>query len=100
MPTKFNPLDPFGLIAFGVQQQKLMLGAIETIALRTQSARDGNLTSVEMIGMMMEKPTAFAKGYEKAAKAVAKGRAPIAVMTEFYEPMTRKASSNAKRLRK
>ena len=100
MRAKFNPFDPFGLVALGLQQQKLMISAAETVARRMQIAGTGKMSPVEMAGMMMEKPTAFAQGYEKAARAAAQGRAPVAILTEFYDPMTRKASSNAKRLRR
>jgi len=47
-----------------------------------------------------EKPTAFAKGAERAAQAMVKGRGPLAATIEFYKPMTHKATSNAKRLRR
>ena len=100
MQRRFNPMNPFDYIDLGLQQQKLGLAAAETIWRRSSLYSRGALTPVETMTMMFEKPTAMAKGMENAAKAAASGKTPVQIVNAALAPMTAKASSNAKRLRR
>ena len=59
----------------------------------------GGMSAVETTSMWFEKPAAFAKGYEQAALAMARGKPSAQIMTEFLRPLAASAASNAKRLR-
>ena len=95
----FNLLNPFDFIDLGLQQYKLTVAAGETIWRRSSLYSRGALPITEAMSMWVEKPTAIAKGFEDAAMATARGKNPAAVFLAALEPMTVKASSNAKRLR-
>jgi len=88
------------LIALGFEQQQLALNATETIMRRSMMMGAGRMGAVETASMWFEKPAAFAKGYEKAAVAMARGKPHAQVMTEFLRPIAASAASNAKRLRR
>ena len=100
MLRTFNPFNQFDFVDLGLQQQKLGLAAAETIWRRSSLYSRGALTPDETMSMMFEKPTALAQGLEGAAKAVASGKNPAQVLNAALAPMTAKASSNAKRLRR
>ncbi len=97
--SKMNPFNPVDWVALGVLQQTLVMSAAETIMRRSALMGAGQMGMPEVTSMMMEKPTAVAKGFEKAAIAASKGQNVAQVTSEFLKPMTTKASSNAKRLR-
>ena len=78
----------------------LAMGAGETILRRSLLMGQGAMTALEATSMVMEKPAAFAVAWQNAALATVRGRPPVAVMTEFLKPITKAASSNAKRLRR
>ena len=99
MPRRINPFNPFDYVDLALQQQKLALSATETIWRRSALYSRGALTPLEATAMWMEKPAAFAKGAEKAMMAAARGKSPAKIMDAALDPLTRKASSNAKRLR-
>lgn len=100
MPDRFNAFNPTDWMSLGLQQQGLAMSAAETIVRRTILMGSGTMTGVEATSMMMEKPAAFAKGFERAAVAVAKGRSPVQVTEEFWKPVASSTDANAKRLRK
>lgn len=81
------------------QQQKLAMAATETIWHRTTQMALGQMSPTENMAMWLEKPTAMAVGFEKASLAAIAGKSPLNVMQAALEPMTKKATSNAKRLR-
>jgi len=100
MPNRFNAFDPTDWISLSLQQQGLAMSAAETIVRRTILMGTGTMNGVEATSMMMEKPAAFARGFERAAVAAAKGRSPVQVTEEFWKPVAGSAGANAKRLRK
>lgn len=100
MTRKMNPFNPVDWFALGVLQQTLAASATETIMRRSALMGAGQMNMPEAAAMMMEKPTAIAKGFEKATIAAARGQNVAQITSEFLKPMTTKASSNAKRLRK
>lgn len=99
MPRKTNPLNPIDYMDFAFEQQKLLMAATETIWHRSVKMATGKMSAVENASMWMEKPTAVASGLQKATVAAASGKSPAKVMRAAMEPMTTKASANAKRLR-
>lgn len=100
MPSNTATANPMDWIALGFQQQRLLLGASETIVRRSMMMGAGTMGMVEATSMWFEKPAAFAEGFEKAAIAVAKGKSYAQIMTEFLRPIAASAGANAKRLRK
>ena len=82
------------------QQQKLAMAATETIWHRSIQMALGQMSPMENMAMWMEKPTAMFNGFENASIAAVAGKSPLKVMQAALEPMTSKASSNAKRLRR
>jgi len=99
MPTRTPCLNPLHYMEFAFQQQKLAMAAAETIWHRSMQMAAGEMSMVENASMWFEKPTAMATGMEKAAVAAVAGKSPAQVMHAAMEPMTKKASANAKRLR-
>ena len=97
MPATPTLADWTGL-AFA--QYALAMSAGETILRRSLLMGQGAMTALEATSMVMEKPAAFAEAWQNAALATVRGRPPVAVMTEFLKPITKAASSNAKRLRR
>ena len=92
-----NPMD---WVALGFEQQRLMMGAGETIMRRAMMMGTGDMGAAETASMWFEKPSAFAKGFEKAAVAAARGKPHAQVMTEFLKPIAASAAANADRLRR
>ena len=89
----------FDVIDSAFQQQKLAMDATETIWHRSMQLATGQMSLVEGTAMWWEKPTAIAAGFEKAAVAAMAGHSAPKIMQAALEPMTKKASKNAKRLR-
>ena len=99
MPKKLKTTTAADWMALGFQQQRLAMSAGETILRRSMMMGMGSMGAVETASMWFEKPAAFAKGYEKAAIAMARGKPSAQVMTDFLEPIAASAGANAKRLR-
>lgn len=100
MPGHPNFPTPLDFMDFALQQQRLTMDAAETIWHRSTQIALGKMSPVENMSMWMEKPTAMARGFEKAAVAAVAGKSPAQIMHAAMAPMTAKASANAKRLRK
>lgn len=100
MARTIKPLTPLDFFELMAQQQKLALAASETIWHRSLQLALGKMSPVETASMWVEKPTAFVTGFEKAAIAAVSGKSPAKVMQAAWAPVTAKASSNAKRLRR
>jgi len=100
MSKKTATVNPLDWVALAFQQQRLAMGAGETILRRGMMMGTGSMGAVEAASMWFEKPAAFAKGFEKAATAMAGGKPQAQVMTEFLRPIAASAASNAERLRK
>ena len=99
MSRKTTTLNPLDYMDFAFEQQQLIMAATETIWHRSLKIVTGKMSAVENASMWMEKPTAVASGLQKATIAAASGKSPAKVMSAAMEPMTTKASANAKRLR-
>jgi len=99
MSRRPNPLNSFDFIDAAFQQQKLAMAAAETIWHRSVQLASGQMSLVEGTAMLWEKPTAVAAGFEKAATAAIAGQSAPKVMQAALDPMTKKASANARRLR-
>ncbi len=100
MPTSTKTPNPMDWIVLGFQQQRLLMGAGETILRRSMMMGTGSMGAAEAVSMWFEKPTAFAKGFEAAALAAAKGQPQAQIMTAFLRPIAASAAANAARLRK
>lgn len=99
MSKKTRAAHPADWMALGFQQQRLLMGAGETILRRSMMMGMGGMGAAEAASMWFEKPAAFAKGFEQAAVAMAGGKPQAQVMTEFLRPIAAASASNAKRLR-
>ena len=89
----------FELVDSMFQQQKLAMDATETIWHRSMQLAAGQMSLDEGAAMWWEKPTAILAGFEKATLATLSGQSAPKIMQAALEPMTKKASKNAKRLR-
>lgn len=96
----FGPRSSLDFYKLMLQQQKLGLAAGEVVARRLAAMMTGGMSRREAVTMVTEKPKAVSKGAEAAAAALASGKGPLAATRAFYEPMTKRARANAKRLRK
>ena len=99
MSHRSNPLNYFDYVDAAFQQQNLAMAATETIWHRSMQLASGQMSLVEGTAMWWEKPTAIAAGFEKAATAAIAGHSAPRVVQAALDPMTKKASANAKRLR-
>lgn len=100
MARKPKIVSPFDIWALIFEQQKMMIAATETIFSRSSLFANGRLSPVEAMAMCVEKPAAYFKGIEKGAMAFIGGKNPAEVMNAAIKPLTAKASSNARRLRR
>ncbi len=100
MHRTLNFLNPFDYVSLAFQQQKLAMASVETVWHRSSQMAAGTMTPSESVTMWAEKPTALAKGFERASIAAVAGKSPVQVMHAAMAPMTAKARSNARRLRK
>ncbi len=100
MKRRLNALNPLDYLDFAFEMQKLTIAASETVWHRSVKISMGTMTPLENASMWMEKPTAVASGMQDATLAAISGKSPAQVMQAAVHPMTKKASANAKRLRK
>lgn len=80
--------------------QRMWMSAAEVIWWRSMQMALGTMTQTESTNMVMEKPVAFAKAAQQAALAAATGKTPAHVAVAGIKPVSRKARSNASRLRR
>lgn len=97
MRYRFNP---FEYVTLALQQQALLVASLQTIWSRTSMMVSGAMTPVEATTMVMEKPAAIAKGMGEGARAVARGKSPAQILSASLKPISAKASSNARRLKR
>lgn len=79
---------------------KMYWTAQEVIQRRTLQMALGQMGTEEAIRMVLEKPTAFADAFERAARATVAGKDPAAVAMAAVKPISAKTRANARRLRK
>lgn len=89
----------YSLLDLTLTQQRIALGATETIGRRMMLMASGRLTQSEAASMLWEKPTAWAKGIDGASRAAKRRESAVDVTTALLRPVSRKANSNARRLR-
>ena len=101
MSSPFHGLDhasAWTRFAMAYWQMNLMAG--EVIFRRSLMMMQGGMTGPEALGMMLEKGTAFAAATEKAAIAAARGGDPAAIATAALQPISARARSNVRKLRR
>lgn len=86
--------------SFGLAYSRMMWSANEVIWRRSLQMALGTMTPGEATRMIFEKPTAFARSTEMAARAIASGRGVAEASLAGVRPIAVKTRSNARRLRK
>lgn len=95
-----DPLGPWRIWTdLWAQQTETAMASAEVIARRSMMLMTGSMTTDEAIRMVMEKPTAFARGLEAGAIALASGATPEHAFYDAAEPVAVRARNNARRLR-
>jgi hypothetical protein len=79
---------------------QMSVAAAEVIFRRSLRMSQGAMTGAEAVGMVMEKASAFALATEKAAVAAARGADPARIATAALRPITARARSNVRQLRR
>lgn len=98
--SKIGGLGPWqGWADLWFMQAEMGLAAAEVIAQRSMLAATGALTLGEATRMVLEKPAAFASGFEAMATAIASGAAPETALRKATAPASISARANARRLR-
>jgi hypothetical protein len=92
-----HPFNPFDYCALALRQQALLAASVQTIWWRTGCLMAGTTTPAEAFAMCTEKPVAFAKAMDRGARAAVRGQSPARILSAALEPISRKASSNARR---
>jgi len=95
-----NPLNPVDYVNYAFEIHRLSLAASETIWHRSMQMVTGRMTPIENASMWVEKPKALFESLEKSTIAAVSGSSPAQIMQAAAEPLTKKATANAKRLRK
>ncbi len=81
-------------------QAEMNMAAAEVIARRSLLAATGALTASEAARMVLEKPAAFASGFEAMAQAILVGASPETALRKAAAPVSTRARANARRLRR
>lgn len=77
---------------------QMLMTANQVIASRMMQMSLGTMKPEEMTRMYLEKPAAFAKSFEMAARSASASRGYAAATLAGIKPIGAKTSSNAKRL--
>lgn len=85
---------------FAVAYGQMSQAAAQVILHRSLQMSRGAMSAPEVIGMVMEKTTAFTAAAEKAAMAAASGANPARVASAALNPIHAKTRSNARKLRR
>ncbi len=100
----FSPAYLTGLstawMRFAVTYTQMCMSAGEVIARRSLRMSQGEMTSSEALGMVMEKASAFALASEKAAVAAARGGDPAAIASAALRPIRARTRANVRSLRR
>jgi alpha-D-ribose 1-methylphosphonate 5-triphosphate diphosphatase PhnM len=78
----------------------MWIAAAEVIWHRSLAMASGTMTLPEATRMILEKPAALARSAERGAIAAARGAGPGKVAAAFVRPISSRARSNARRLRR
>ena len=100
----FKPLDQFNYanswMKYAVAYSQMSIAASEVILRRSIRMSQGAMTAPEVIGMVLEKATAFATATERAAVAAATGADPAKIATAALLPIRAKTCSNVRKYRR
>ena len=84
--------------AAGMAYGQMLMTAQQVIAHRTMQMALGTMKPEEATRMVLEKPAAFMKAFEMAARSNAASRGHAATALAALKPIGEKTASNAKRL--
>jgi hypothetical protein len=87
-------------VRFAMDYSQMALAASEVIMRRTMRMSQGAMTGPEVVGMVMEKATAFATATERAAIAAATGADPARIANAALRPFRTKTRSNVRKYRR
>ncbi|MAS41613.1 MAG: hypothetical protein CML43_00405 [Rhodobacteraceae bacterium] len=97
---KADPLGPWRIWTdLWTQQTETAVASAEVIARRSMMMMTGSMTTEEAMRMVTEKHTAFSRGIEAAALALASGATPEHALYDATKPVAVRVRSNARRLR-
>lgn len=85
---------------FGTAYSQMAMSAGEVIVRRAMRMSQGDMSQAEVIGMMMEKATAFATASERAVVAASRGQDAAMIATAALKPYGQKTRSNVRKLRR
>jgi hypothetical protein len=101
MYQRFGTMNALGAwTKFAVAYGRMAMAANEVILRRSIRMSQGALTGPEAVGMVMEKASAFALATERAAVAAATGADPAKIASAALRPISAKARSNVRKLRR
>jgi hypothetical protein len=86
-------------IKYAIAYQQMSMAAGEVIVHRSMRMSQGKMTGPEVMGMVMEKATAFATATERAAVAAATGGDAAKIATAALKPFRTKTRSNVRKYR-
>lgn len=86
-------------LRFARAYAEMSTAAAEVIMHRTMKMAQGSMAAPEMLGMVLEKATAFAEASEKAAVVAASGGDPARIASAALRPYSRKTRSNVRKYR-
>ncbi len=85
---------------FSLSYGRMMVSASMVIQERTMQMALGTMRPEEATRMVLEKPAAFAKSFEMAARATAGSKGTAAAMLAAMRPLEAKTRANSRRLAK
>ncbi|MCA8878921.1 MAG: hypothetical protein KDA73_02980 [Rhodobacteraceae bacterium] len=84
----------------GTAYGRMLMTAQQVIAVRSMQMALGTMKPEEATRMVLEKPAAFAKAFEMAARSQAASRGTAAAALAAIKPIGAKTAANARRLGK
>lgn len=101
MASPYDPIETtMAWARFALAFAQMSMAASEVILRRTMKMAQGAMTAGEAVGMVMEKPTAFAAATERAAVAAASGGDAVRIASAALRPIRAKTHSNVRKLRR
>ena len=87
-------------VRFAIDYSQMAMAASEVIMRRSMKMSRGAMTGPEVVGMVLEKATAFATATEHATVAAAAGADPARIAHAALRPYRTKTRSNARKYRR
>jgi hypothetical protein len=100
LPSMFSLNSANAWVKLAMEYSQMSMAAGEIIMRRSMKMSQGAMTAPEMMGMVMEKATAFATSTERAAVAAAKGGDAASVAHAALRPYRAKTTSNVRKYRR